>query len=111
MRLSLNTKSETAFKILNNPSKTPGYDKHPHESQTLPTANRHAKNSEHAIEFKLDTWDTFQPMKYFIPSVYCFFEGYMRLTRTNWSKAKEKTKVLQIAKFFSNRKTFHIWEL
>ena len=32
MRLSLNTKSETAFKILNNPSKTPGYDKHPHES-------------------------------------------------------------------------------
>ena len=55
MRLSLNTKSETVFKILNNPSKTPGYDKHPHESQTLPTANRHTKTSEHAIEFKLDT--------------------------------------------------------
>ena len=50
MRLSLNTKSETAFKILNNPSKTPGCDKHPHESQTLPTANHHAKNSEHAID-------------------------------------------------------------
>ena len=43
-------KSETAFKILTNPSKTPGYDKHPHESQTLPMANRHAKNSEHAID-------------------------------------------------------------
>ena len=52
MLLSLNTKSEIAFKILNNPSKTPGYDKHPHESQTLSisTANRHAKNSEHAID-------------------------------------------------------------
>ena len=50
MRLSLNTKSEIAFKILNNPSRTPGYDKHPHESQTLSTANRHAKNSEHAID-------------------------------------------------------------
>ena len=43
MRLPLNKKSETAFKILNNPSKTLRYDKHPHESQTLPTPNRHAK--------------------------------------------------------------------
>ena len=64
MRLSLNTKSETAFKILNNPSKTPEYDKHPHESQTLPTANRHAKKlgTRHrrlnVSKFKLDTRDT-----------------------------------------------------
>ena len=50
MRLSLNTKSETAFKILNNPSKTPGYNKHPHGSQTLPTTNRHAKKPEHGID-------------------------------------------------------------
>ena len=50
MRLSLNTKSETAFKILNDPSKTPRYNKHPHGSPTLPTANRHAKNSEHGID-------------------------------------------------------------
>ena len=35
-------------------------------------------------------------MKYFIPSVYRFFEGYMRVTRRNWSKANEKTKVQQI---------------
>ena len=67
MRLSLNTKSEIAFKILNNPSKTPGYDKHPHESQTLSisTANRHAKNSGgtrhrrlNVSKFKPDTRET-----------------------------------------------------
>ena len=72
------------------------------------------KNSEHSIDGWMflnlnQTLETqwFQSMKYFIPSVYRFFEGYMRVT----SKAKEKTKVQQIAKFFSSHKTFHIWEL
>ena len=43
--LLLNKKSETAFEVLNISSKSPGHDKHPHESQ-----NRLAKNSEHAID-------------------------------------------------------------
>ena len=37
--LLLNKKSETAFEVLNNPSKNPGHDKYPHESQTLPKTN------------------------------------------------------------------------
>ena len=46
--LLLNKKRETAFEVLNIPSKRLGHDKHPHESQ-----NRLAKNSEHAIDGRI----------------------------------------------------------